>query len=393
MVSAERKKEILQDDELGRGFAALVRYGPYLFLSGSDGHRDPETEELDLSLIHKPIEQCHNAFGRVQRRLEKAGYSGDCVMRLLSYTSGQEWSLKRMATWPDHFGEVGHSRAIAWGAQAKMADFNAITASTMALTPDVERRVVLPQPEYGRSARLVEAGDFVYAFGIGGATNPYTKEEVLITEPDAFRRQHFNNFEMLRSYIERVPGTLSDFVRLDAGFRRNPDDAKAYREHTKQLFGGKIPFAHSALPLGELAQRMIQLGGIAAAPGVEKQINWSPHDPDIAETVSAGDLVFVSSLFGNRDPDSGELIRTLYGDPAGQAELLLRSLQAALRRAGTDLDSLLSLEVFLRNIYFQDEFFRIGKDVFGDNPPAICTTGAELEDGQEIVAIGVAAAR
>ena len=384
------EKEVLLWDERGRGFPALVRYGPHLFLSGSDGYRDPETEELDFSLVYKPIEQCHNAFARIRRRLERVGMTGDCVVRVLHFTSGQEWSLKRMAVWPDYFGEVGHSEAVAWGAQAKMVDFNAITAMATGLTRDVPRQVVVPQPRRGQSARLVRAGDFLYAFGVGGYTNPYTGEEVPINAPDAFRRQHFNNFETLRSFMDEVPAPLDDFVRLDAGFRRNVEDARAFRACTKELFGGRIPFAHFALPLGELANRLIQLGGVAVAPGVEKEVHWSPHDPDMAETVRAGGLVFVSSLPGNRDPESGEVLRDLCADKRAQARQSLRCLAAALGRAGTSMDRMLSLEVYLRDIYFEDEFIEVAKDVFGSDCPAIGVAGAELEEGIEVQLVGVA---
>jgi len=386
------QKEILLYDERSRGFAALVKYGTHLFLSGSDGYRDPESEELDLRLVHKPIEQCHNAFRRIQCRLERAGYSGECVIRILHFTSGQEWSLQRMATWPDHFGEVGHSQAVAWGTQAKMADFNAITAFAWALTPELKRQVILPQPKRGRSARLTRAGDFLYAFGVGGSSNPYTGEEVAFNAPNAFERQHFNNFEVLRSFLEKVPASLEDFIRLDAGFRRNVEDARAYRACTKKLFGGKIPFAHFALPLGELANRLMQLGGIAVAPGVQKKIRWSVEDPGVAETVKAGELVFVSSLAGNRDPESGGIIRDLCADKRAQARQVLRYLKAALERAGTTLDKMLSLEVYIRDIYFEDEFVRIAMEVFGDNPPVICVAGAELEEGIEVQVVGVAGA-
>ncbi len=384
------EKETLLWDERGRGFPALVRYGPHLFLSGSDGCRDPETEELDFSLVYKPIEQCHNAFGRIRRRLERAGLTGDCVMRVLHFTSGQEWSLRRMAVWPDHFGEVGHSEAVAWGAQAKMADFNAITAMATGLTRDVPREIVVPQPRRGQSARLVRAGDFLYAFGVGGYTNPFTGEEVPINAPDAFRRQHFNNFETLRSFMDEVPAPLEDFVRLDAGFRRNVEDARAFRACTKDLFGGRIPFAHFALPLGELANRLIQLGGVAVAPGVEKEVHWSPGDPDVAETVRAGGLVFVSSLPGNLDPESGAAMGDLCADKRAQARQSLRCLSAALARAGTTMDRTLSLEVYLRDIYFEDEFIEVAKDVFGSDCPAIGVAGAELEEGIEVQLVGVA---
>ncbi|MYB83579.1 MAG: RidA family protein, partial [Chloroflexi bacterium] len=93
---------------------------------------------------------------------------------------------------------------------------------------------------------------------------------------------------------------------------------------------------------------------------------------------------------GNRDPESGEVMRELCADKRGQARQALRCLAAALTRAGTDMDRMLSLEVYLRDIYFEDEFIEVAKDVFGSDCPAIGVAGAELEEGIEVQLVGVA---
>jgi hypothetical protein len=46
MTELTYKKEILLQDERNRNMAAVIRYGPHLFLSSSDGHRDIETEQV-----------------------------------------------------------------------------------------------------------------------------------------------------------------------------------------------------------------------------------------------------------------------------------------------------------------------------------------------------------
>ena len=177
MTHQSYKKEVLLDDERGRGLSAVIKYGPYLFISGSDGHRDLKTERVVPELDGKAVEQCNNAYGRIALRLEKAGYSGDCAIWIENFTSGQSWRLERMATWPDHFGEVGHAQAVSFGAQTKMSGINMITAVVMGLTPDVERHVLVPQPGRGRASRITRAGDFVYVIGVRGRTNPFTQEE------------------------------------------------------------------------------------------------------------------------------------------------------------------------------------------------------------------------
>ncbi|MFI5266041.1 MAG: RidA family protein [Chloroflexota bacterium] len=392
MAGSQYVKQSLLPDELGRGFPALLRYGPYLFISNSEGYRDPDTEKLDDNLVHKPIEQCHNAFRRIANRLEKAGCGHESIIRILTFNSGQEWSLKRMATWPEHFGPTGTAQAVAWGTHGKTVDFNAISAYGMALMPEVERRIVEKGPGEGRAARITQAGDFVYVYGVGGNDNPFTKEEVSFTAEHALERQHSNNFEWLRYYIEKVPGTMDDWVRLDAGLRRNPADAPAYRDLTKQIFNGKIPFAHFEVPFGELANRYIQLGGLAVSRGVDKEIHWSVADPNDAESVTAGGLVFVSALNGNRDAKTGELLPLLHADKQGQAKQALSCLEAALTRAGTSMDRVLSLEAFTRDTYFQDEFVETAVATFGKDAPAIGSAGAEMEDGVDIQVVAIAAA-
>jgi enamine deaminase RidA (YjgF/YER057c/UK114 family) len=384
-------KETLVADELGRGFPALVKYGPYLFISMSEGYRDADTEKLDDTLVHKPIEQCHNAFRRIARRLEKGGYSHEAVIRILSFNSGQEWSLKRMATWPEHFGPTGTAQAVAWGTHGKTVDFNAITAWGMALGPEVERRIVMKGPGEGRAARITQAGDFSYVYGVGGNDNPFTDNDVSFIAENALEKQHFNNFEWLRYYIEQVPGTMTDWVRLDAGLRRKPEDAEVYRELTKALFAGKIPFAHFEVPFGELANRYIQLGGLAASRGVDKEIHWSVGDPNAAESVTAGGLVFVSGLNGDRDPHTGKVTPAVHADKRAQGKQALRGLEAALGRAGTSMDKVLSLEVFVRDPYFQEEFVEQAINVFGKDAPAIGVAGAELEDGVDVQVVAIAA--
>jgi len=135
------KKRALVEDERNRGFPAVLKYGPYLFLSGSEGHRDLETEQIVPDLAGKAAAQCRNSYGRIQRRLAQAGYP-DSAVWIENFTSGQEWRLERMALWPEYFGQAGHGLAVSFGAQAKMWGLNMITTVVMAVTPELEREAV-----------------------------------------------------------------------------------------------------------------------------------------------------------------------------------------------------------------------------------------------------------
>ena len=65
MTAHQRK--VLLDDERGRGFPVVIQYGPYIFVGGSDGHRNLATETIDPELANKAVEQCRNSYGRVQQ--------------------------------------------------------------------------------------------------------------------------------------------------------------------------------------------------------------------------------------------------------------------------------------------------------------------------------------
>ena len=111
MAERRHAKEVLLEDERNRNLSALVRYGPYLFLSGSDGNRDLSTQLVVPELDGEAARQCHNAYGRQALRLQQAGYGGEDSIWVENFTSGQSWRLERMATWPDHFGEEGTPRS------------------------------------------------------------------------------------------------------------------------------------------------------------------------------------------------------------------------------------------------------------------------------------------
>src|SRR5688572_18875792 len=101
MLAERLRKEVLLEDERGRGFAAVVRYGPYLFVSGTDGYRDLDSGEIDPALADRPVEQCRNSYGLIKRRLERAGFGGDCAVWVENFTQSQEWRFPRMALWPE----------------------------------------------------------------------------------------------------------------------------------------------------------------------------------------------------------------------------------------------------------------------------------------------------
>ena len=385
------KKETLLEDERGRNMAAVLRYGPYLFLSSSDGHRDIVTEKVDPELDGKAVPQCNNAYGRQALRLQKAGYRGDDAIWIENFTSGQSWRLERMATWPDHFGEVGHAQAVSFGAQVKMAGVNMLTAVVQALTPDVKREVIVPQPTRGRASRITRAGDFTYVIGVRGRSNPFTEEEAPEEVPEQFDTEHRYAYEWLRSHVEKGGGSLDDFVRTDAALRRI-GDAPHYRENLKRRFGGKVPFAAYAVGTLLGGRGVMEVGGLAVNPGGRKEVAWLVEEPGVAQAVRANGLVFCSGASGLADVRTSAVKQELYGDKLGQTKQAFRRLEAGLNRFDSGLDRVLRLDVFLDDIYFEDAFIEAAKEFFGAGPPTMNIVGVDLEHNAEVELSAIAGA-
>ena len=387
---ATHNKEILLEDERGRGFAAVVRCGPYLFASGSDGHRDRQTEQIVPDLAGNAIEQCRNSYGRIDQRLRACGYGGNCAVWIENFTSGQEWRLERMALWPEYFGQQEHGLAVSFGAQTRMSGLNMITTTVMAVTPNVARTAVVPQPSAGRASRVTLAEPFVFVIGVRGHEDPFSGQVAPEETPEAFEAQLRNCWGWLRSHTGKARAAVEDFVRVDACIRdvnRAPD----YRRIAHDCLGGPLSFASSTVgvPLGSRLEQ--EIGGIAVAPGVSKEVAWDDRQPNQAQAVRAGGLVFASGCSGLQDAATGDLLRDLYGDKPAQARQAFRRLEAALARFNAGLDSVLRLDVWLRDIYFEDAFLAIARDVLGPTAGAITILGGDPEHSAEIELSAIAA--
>jgi enamine deaminase RidA (YjgF/YER057c/UK114 family) len=272
-----------------------------------------------------------------------------------------------------------------------MSGINMITTSVLALTPDLERRAVVPQPERGRASRCTVAGDFSYIIGVRGHEHPQTHAVAPEEEAGAFEAQLVNCFAWLGSHAGKAGASLQDLVRVDACIR-DINQAGAYRAIAKDSLGGSLPFAGYAIgvPLGARLEQ--EIGGIAAAPGVPKEVAWDPERPDEAQAVRAGGLVFASGCSGLQDAKTGAIIPDLYADKQGQARQALRRVEAGLGRFGIGLERLLRLDVYLRDIYFEDGFVAIARDLLGTEAPSMTILGGDPEHSAEVEISAIAAA-
>jgi len=86
----------------------------------------------------------------------------------------------------------------------------------------------------------------------------------------------------------------------------------------------------------------------------------------LSAVVRAGDFVFVSGL-PPIDLDTGELVR---GDIVAQAEQVLKNVKAALETAGSSLDKVVKVNVFITNSAWFNRFNEVYARYFPKDPPA-----------------------
>lgn len=86
----------------------------------------------------------------------------------------------------------------------------------------------------------------------------------------------------------------------------------------------------------------------------------------LSAAVRAGDFVFVSGL-PPIDQKTGELVR---GDIVTQAEQVLENVKAALEAAGSSLDKVVKVTVFITNAAYFDRVNQVYARYFPHQPPA-----------------------
>ncbi|HDQ72173.1 MAG TPA: hypothetical protein ENN19_08760 [Chloroflexi bacterium] len=115
----------------------------------------------------------------------------------------------------------------------------------------------------------------------------------------------------------------------------------------------------------------------------------APHLP-FSTVIAYGDLVFVAGLVG-RDPETGEIAQA---DIASQTEQALKNIQRQLELAGTSLEQVLKVTVFILDMDLFGAMNEVYTTFFPTDPPArSCVEVNGLPDDEAMVEIEVVAAR
>ena len=130
----------------------------------------------------------------------------------------------------------------------------------------------------------------------------------------------------------------------------------------------------------------------AAAPQFLASPTHAALNLPFAESVRAGDLLFLSGQIGNR-PGTLELAS---GGIAAESRQALENLREALAYAGAGLDAVIKCTVFLADIAEWPAFNAVYREFFPQRPPArsaLAASGLALGARVELEAIAWCGAR
>jgi enamine deaminase RidA (YjgF/YER057c/UK114 family) len=313
---------------------SLVEAGPFLFTSGCDGYRDPESGSIDLKLRDAVEAQCENSYGAVARLLRQAGLGMESVVRLDHFTSSQDWLPRRQVVRARIFGKPAPLTST--GVAARMAGINMVTTAAIAVRPPAEKRVVVSGPEFGMEniSSAVAAGPFLFVAGLRGAA-----------------------YERLRAILQRSGATADRILRIECFVRDGCPEGEARAVRRSTLGDEAWALTTVALPLGGRGD--LEVTAIALAPGQgDKHVIRMPESGEVA-AVGGGGFIFVGSCPG-LDPDDA-----------------LDRLAERLRLAGADLAAVVRMDVHLGDIAWAGRLRSMLHTRFADGLPALVVAGAD----------------
>lgn len=368
-------KQILAWHSDTHGLPALVAAGPLLFTGGCDGHRGGPAGAILPQLAGEPELQSEIAYRAIEKLLRQADCALSSVVRLDHLTSSQDWLPRRQSVRQRFFGRPAPLAST--GIAAKMNGINMLTASAIAVRDLQAKQVLIPGAKYGMEnlASAVRGGPFVFLSGIRGTRDPRNATALPEETADSFPTQTRLCYDLIGEILASLGASPASVLRLDCYLRdinRASEEAAIRRDW---LGGAECVSTVVGLPLG--ARGEVEITALALDPAHSKRIH-RPKLPGTVPVIEAGGF-----LFAHATPASAT------GKEA-QLQSALSVLEASLEAAGSSLSRTVRLDVYLKDIYFAELACRLLRRRFGESPPAVCTTGAELAGSVE-VALGAIA--
>jgi enamine deaminase RidA (YjgF/YER057c/UK114 family) len=374
------KRRIIIQQHPGIG-AALVEGGSFFFTSGFDGNRDPALGEILPDLAGRAEPQCENSYGKLLDVLREVNLGPEAIVRLDHLTSSQDWLPQRSAIRARIFGRPANLAST--GVATRMTGINMLTTSAIATSAPQRKQVLVGGPEtHGVSsiASAVRAGPFLFLSGIRGVIERRTGKRIAEETAQSFPAQVKVCYEGLVDILAQCGATPDHLLRLDCYVRdiNRANEAIAVR---RDVLGDVACAATTVgLPLG--ARGEVEISGIALVPEQGTKIVHRGTTPDVL-SVSAGGWVLVSECLGNVPDD-------LPGKTDEQIRRVLDKLDESLALAGSTLDDVLRLDIYLRDIYRAARLEELLRKHFRDELPAILLAGADPRNGSEVALNAIA---
>lgn len=408
----ELKREVLLDDERGRGFASVLRCGPYVFMSQSDGHRDPNTETFDPSVAADAVRQVDNSYSRITKRLAAAGLGSGQVVRAEHFVSSQDWLILRLAQWREHFGL---ELCTGGGAQVDLQGLNMVSTVAVAVADRSDAAVVTPppgpdfpgewwaarrawcerayRPSFAlspvRPSKAVRAGDLVFTIGARGMQDPRSGERAPEETSDALAQQVRNCLSEFEQYLAPIGAGLDRIVRLDAPIRSIVQAGDFYRSCADG--DGKLTATTHVLGSAIGARGETDIEATAVVPGVPITRHWS-HDGTRSLGARGAGLVFTTGCSGVHRLPGEAVVADLYTDPAAQARQAIDNVARILDQLGSDLGRLVRLDVTVVDAGLETVFLDAVLPILGPTAPPINFVTARIEHGAHVDVSAIAAA-
>lgn len=362
------------------GFTGVVCVGPLVFTSGYDGHRDRTSNLILPSLSGDAESQSENSYGKICDQLALAGKSAAHIVRLDHYTSSQDWLATRAGVRARVFGRP--AQLASTGVASKMAGINMLTTAAIGVSDLSQKEVLITGREYRMEniSTLVRGGPFLFMSGVRGTYDFGTGSPVEEETETSFTTQLNLCYRMIREILSRALASTSNIVRLDSYIRDRSKIGEAITTQHAMLPDAAPASFVAALPLGMRGE--VEINALAVAPGQHVEAVRSGREGQVVASWGGG-FLFVGQQPGADDVD-GRPRPELAGNSEAQLDNALNGLVRRLELAGSSVNRLIRLELFLRDINRAERAHNRIRKFLGGRGPALLIAGAESEGISEL---------
>lgn len=215
----------------------VVRVGPFLFVSGVRGLRDPVTGEAAPEETPEAFGvQMRNCLAWVKKHLEECGAGLDRVVRFDTYLRDVNRGNEYRAIRQEVYG--GEVPVASTGVGVLLGGRGEVEVTAVAVVPGVPKEVLWgrARPSY---ASAVQGGGFIFCSGTVGIHDPQTRTILHALAGDK-ATQVRNTLDRISDTLGACGATLSDIVRLDI-FLRDVYFADDLLLIVRERFAGEVP--------------------------------------------------------------------------------------------------------------------------------------------------------